>query len=78
MNIPKGWRFYSADASVLNRCSVLFIRDEDGKKKWHRLTDEEKETIDLYKCSTKETFEEAIKEVCDKASSDHSMETYSI
>jgi hypothetical protein len=44
MDIPQGWSFYSADFSMLamgsgNSGSVTLIRDEEGRKKWHKLPD---------------------------------------
>ena len=68
MKIEFGWRLLSADFSMqamgkIKTGSVTFIRDEEGSKKWHSLTDEIKDSEgcpQLYVCATGETIEDAI------------------
>lgn len=57
---PEGWRFHSADASILGRVSVMFIRDEPGRKWWHGLTEEEQEEVSLYANGLGGNIDEAI------------------
>lgn len=43
-----GWRFYSCDASIVGRYSVLLMRDTEGTKLWHTLSEELQEATELY------------------------------
>lgn len=51
--IPEGWVFHSADFSMQS-CGaqdygrVALIRDQDGRKWWHSLSDEAKESTELF------------------------------
>lgn len=44
--VPDGWRFYSADASVVGKCSLLLTRDAAGTKIWHAMSQEQKDAED--------------------------------
>jgi hypothetical protein len=63
---PIGWVFFSADFSGApeHRGNVMFMRDKANTAKWHRLSDEEKETIDLYVKAHGRTLIEAIERAC--------------
>jgi hypothetical protein len=68
MNIELGWCLLSADFSMQamekrKTGTVTFIRDEEGRKKWHSLSDEIKDSEgcpQLYVCASGETIEDAI------------------
>jgi len=50
MKILKGWRFSSADFSIqASGCenvkgSVMLIRDPEQRKRWHKMSEEEKDS----------------------------------
>ena len=56
---PIGWVFFSADFSGAPG-NVMFKRDKANTAKWHKLSDEEKETTDLYVKVRGKTLVEAI------------------
>lgn len=71
--VPSGWSFYTADFSMkacrsLKGGYVMLIRDIKQKDKWHRLDERAQESIPLYATGTAETFEEALKAACNRAS----------
>lgn len=41
--VPDGWRLYSADASIIGKCSVLLTLDPVGTKRWHAMSQEQKD-----------------------------------
>lgn len=41
--VPEGWRLYSADASIIGKCSVLLTLDPVGTKRWHAMSQEQKD-----------------------------------
>ena len=52
--VPQGWKFLSADFSLMAarhpnaQGMVMFVRDDEGRKAWHALPDELKESTALY------------------------------
>lgn len=65
-NIPVGWRFYTADCSILNRCSVLLQRSPDFMERWRQMDDENSMLVKIYASGTginlAYALEEAIKD----------------
>jgi hypothetical protein len=63
---PIGWVFFSADFSCVPefKGSVMFRRDKANTQKWHKLSDEEKETTPLYVKAHARTLIEAIERAC--------------
>ena len=60
-SIPKGWRFYTADFSVIGRKGrVMLTRDEAGAKWWHSLDAAAQYNISLYLTGFGNTVNEAI------------------
>jgi hypothetical protein len=62
-----GWVFYSSDASLWacgrsNLISVMLCRDQAGRKWWHALSEEEKETVELFVSGKGETVNAAIRD----------------
>jgi hypothetical protein len=65
MNIEFGWRFHSADfsrqaAGEIVTGVVILVRAPEEKKKWHLMSEEMKDEIDLFVNGHGETIEEAI------------------
>lgn len=65
MNIETGWAFCSADFSMQaagkdTKGGVLLVRDQHEKKKWHLMSEEMQDEIELYVNGFGETIEEAI------------------
>lgn len=65
MNIEPGWAFYSADfsrqaAGKTKKGGVVLVRDQYEKKKWHLMSEEMQDKVELYVNGFGETLEEAI------------------
>lgn len=65
MNIEKGWVFWSADFSMLatgkrKYGGVMLRRVQEDVDKFHKLTEEEQDKVDLYAVGHGSTVEEAI------------------
>lgn len=65
---PAGWRFYTADNSILGRCHVLLSRDEPGRLWWLSLSEEEQEATPLYVSASAATLPLALRAAIDAAS----------
>lgn len=78
MNAPKGWRFYTADASIEGECFILLIRDNYGKVQWHSLSETDRVNIDLYKRGRGKTFEQALEKANKLAAEDSSFLDFAI
>lgn len=68
---PKGWVFYSADFSLQasgksELGSVTLIRDIEGRKWWHSLSDTEMLEHSLYVYGTGKTIFEALENAATK------------
>lgn len=68
--IPKGWVFYSADASIQSSnprrpMTAMIKRDVDGVQWWLQLTEEEKERTSLYSTGAGMTLTLAIQNAVD-------------
>jgi hypothetical protein len=64
---PNGWRFFSADASIEGRCSVMLERDVAGKRWWHSLEGTVREATPLYAQGVADTFPEAFQRAVEDA-----------
>ena len=64
--IPPGWRFYTADASLCDKVSVQLRRDQAGLKWWLSLPHDEQNAVALYYHGIGSTFEEALEEAIKK------------
>ena len=64
IDIPEGWRFYTADWSIPTTCHVLLIRDENGCKWWHGLDEEQQDKTDLYVSGCGNDLSEAVTDAC--------------
>lgn len=65
MNIEYGWAFHSADfsrqaAGEIKNGGVMLVRDKNEKKKWHLMSEEIQDKVELYVNGFGETLEEAI------------------
>lgn len=65
MNIEYGWAFHSADfsrqaAGETKKGGVMLVRDQYEKKKWHLMSEEMQEKVELYVNGFGETLEDAI------------------
>ena len=74
MNIHPGWMFMSADFSVQaggkpqSMGEVWLIRSPADRARWHMLTEDEKDEIELYAVGTGITLEDAIQDANRRAS----------
>lgn len=66
-DIPEGWVFYSADASVADCVSVILVRDEAGRNWWLSLSEYDKERIDMYATGKGKTLQAAIADASNNA-----------
>jgi len=60
---PEGWVFFSADFSCVPG-NVMLKRDKANTERWHKLSDEEKESAQLYAKARGKTLVEAINRAC--------------
>ena len=64
--IPDGWKLYTADCSISDKCSVTLIRCDQDRRKWNALSDEQSDSIKLYASGSgkdfKAAFEKAVSE----------------
>ncbi|ABL96801.1 hypothetical protein BcepF1.070 [Burkholderia phage BcepF1] len=74
MNIAKGWRFYTADFSVVARGDglsrtghVLLIRDAPNRAAWHKLPEHEQGIVHLFVNGEGENVFDAIEDANSKA-----------
>ncbi len=58
--IPDGWRFYTADNSIPDKCSVMLIRAGQYYLRWFQLSDEEQEKVGLYVSGAGYSFHQAL------------------
>jgi hypothetical protein len=70
--VPEGWKMYSADFSMQASGreitgSVTLIRDHDGRKEWHKLSDEDREQVALYAIGYGITVDEATEDAAQAA-----------
>lgn len=59
-DIPVGWRFYTCDASIEGRFAVTIVRSGNKYKHWFLLSEEEKETTNLYLTGIATTIHDAV------------------
>ena len=66
--IPKGWRFYSADFSIEDsRGRVLLVRCREQREAWHQLSEEQQEQTPLYAHGFGFSLEEAVRDAAHDA-----------
>lgn len=66
--IPRGWRFYTADFSIENRDGqVTLVRDTSQTQVWHQLNEVEQELTELYIVGRGATFELALARAVERA-----------
>jgi hypothetical protein len=71
--VPEGWTLYSADFSLQasgksENGRVMLIRDNDGRKEWYKLSDEDREQVALYAIGYGVTVNEATEDASQAAS----------
>ena len=64
--IHEGWRFYSCDWSIEDSCRITLVGTKEDKAKWHKLTEEQQEVIDLYVSGRGRNFNDAFISVLEK------------
>jgi len=72
MQIPEGWRFYTADFSCIARGrnipgTVRLVRSPEQAAIWFRLPEIAQERTALYASGTGNSFEEALLQACGEA-----------
>ena len=72
MSVPCGWEFYTADFSLKASMksahgSVMLVRDYANRRRWHKLTEEQKEVTPLYVSGAGPDLWSAIKNASEKA-----------
>ncbi len=66
-NIPKQWRFNTADCSIQDKCVVRMVRSGTAYAQWFHLSDEQQDVVGLYVVGRGTNFETALEDAISKA-----------
>ncbi len=58
--IPSKWRFYTADCSRRDTCTVRLVRSGTTYAQWFHLSKEQADAVGLYATGTGTSFEKAL------------------